>query len=144
MPRLYREAPLYSIWEGSGNVICLDVLRSLAKEPAAQEALIVEMRLGVSNDKRLDAYISDVESSLRMHARQVAENDGSESQWEARRLAEKAAIALQASLLQRHAPAEIADSFCQSRLSGDYGHTFGTLTKGTAAEAVLDHFCKNL
>jgi putative acyl-CoA dehydrogenase len=144
MPRLYREAPLYSIWEGSGNVICLDVLRSLAKEPAALEALIVEMRLGVSNDKRLDAYVSEVESFLRMHARQVAENDGSESQWEARRLSEKAAIALQASLLQRHAPAEIADSFCQSRLSGDYGHTFGTLPKGTAAETILDHFCKNL
>ena len=144
MPRLYREAPLYSIWEGSGNVICLDVLRSLAKEPAALEALIVEMRVGVSNDKRLDAYVSEVESSLRMHARQVAEGSGSESQWEARRLSEKAAIALQASLLRRHAPTEIADTFCQTRLHGDYGHTFGTLPKGTAAHAILDRFCKNL
>jgi putative acyl-CoA dehydrogenase len=144
MPRLYREAPLYSIWEGSGNVICLDVLRSLAKEPAALDALIQEMRQGASNDKRLDAYISDVESSLRNHARQVAENGGSDSQWEARRLTERAAIALQASLLRRHAPSGVAEAFCQTRLLGDYGRTFGTLPKGTPAQAILDRFCKNL
>jgi putative acyl-CoA dehydrogenase len=144
MPRLYREAPLYSIWEGSGNVICLDVLRTLAKEPAALDALIQEMRQGASNDKRLDAYVSDVESSLRNHARQVAENSGSDSQWEARRLTEKAAIALQASLLRRHAPTGVAEAFCQTRLLGDYGRTFGTLPKGTPAQAILDRFCKNL
>jgi len=144
MPRLYREAPLYSIWEGSGNVICLDVLRSLAKEPAALDALIQEMRQGASNDKRLDSYVSDLESSLRNHARQVAENSGSDSQWEARRLTEKAAIALQASLLRRHAPTGVAEAFCQTRLLGDYGHTFGTLPKGTAAQVILDRFCKNL
>ena len=144
MPRLYREAPLYSIWEGSGNVICLDVLRSLAKEPAALEALIEEMRLGTSADKRLQAYVSGVESSLREHAQQVAKDRGSDSQWESRRLTEQAALALQASLLRRHAPAEAADAFCTTRLRGDYGHTFGTLPKGSAAQAILDRFCKNL
>jgi putative acyl-CoA dehydrogenase len=144
MPRLYREAPLYSIWEGSGNVICLDVLRSLAKEPAALEALIEEMRLGTSADKQLQAYVSGVESSLREHAQQVAKDRGCDSQWEARRLTERAAIALQASLLRRHAPAEAADAFCTTRLRGDYGHTFGTLPKGSAAQAILDRFCKNL
>jgi putative acyl-CoA dehydrogenase len=144
MPRLYREAPLYSIWEGSGNVICLDVLRSLAKEPAALDALIEEMRLGTSDDKQLQAHVSDVEFSLRKYAQQVAKDGGSDSQWEARRLSEKAALALQASLLLRHAPAELAEAFCQTRLGGDYGHTFGTLPKGTAAQAILDRFCKNI
>lgn len=144
MPRLYREAPLYSIWEGSGNVICLDVLRSLAKEPVALDALIEEMRLGTSDDKQLQAYVSGVESSLREHAQQVAKDRGSDSQWEARRLTEQAALALQASLLRRHAPAEAADAFCTTRLRGDYGHTFGTLPKGSAAQAILDRFCKNL
>jgi putative acyl-CoA dehydrogenase len=108
------------------------------------DALIQEMRQGASNDKRLDAYISDVESSLRNHARQVAENGGSDSQWEARRLTERAAIALQASLLRRHAPSGVAEAFCQTRLLGDYGRTFGTLPKGTPAQAILDRFCKNL
>jgi putative acyl-CoA dehydrogenase len=144
MPRLYREAPLYSIWEGSGNVICLDVLRSLAKEPTALEALIVEMRLGTSADKQLQAYVSDVESSLREHARELAKDGGSNSQWEARRLTERAAVALQASLLRCHAPAEAADVFCKTRLHGDYGHTFGSLPKGTAAQVILDRFSKNL
>ncbi len=144
MPRLYREAPLYSIWEGSGNVICLDVLRSLAKEPAALDALIAEMRLGTSDDKELQAHVSDVESSLRRHAHQVTKDGGSNSQWEARRLTEKAAMALQASLLRRHAPSELAEAFCQTRLRGDYGLTFGTLPKETAVQAILDRLCKNL
>jgi len=144
MPRLYREAPLYSIWEGSGNVICLDVLRSLAKEPAALDALIGEMRLGTSDDKQLQAHVSELESSLRKHAQQVAKNGGADSQWEARRLSERLALALQASLLRRHAPTELAEAFCSTRLRGNYGHAFGTLPKGTAAQAILDRFCKNL
>ena len=85
-----------------------------------------------------------MESSLREHAQQVAKDHGSDSQWEARRLTEQAALALQASLLRRHAPAEVADTFCTTRLRGDYGHTFGTLPKGLAAQAILDRFCKNL
>lgn len=144
MPRLYREAPLYSIWEGSGNVICLDVLRSLAKDPASLEALIAEMRLGTSDDKQLQAHVSDVEFSLRKHAQQAAKDGGADSQWEARRLTEKAAMALQASLLRRHASSELADAFCQTRLRGDYGHTLGTLPRGTAVQAILDRFCKNI
>src|SRR6266478_4769552 len=73
MPRLYREAPLYSIWEGSGNVICLDVLRTLAKEPGSLDALIQEIRLGAGADSRLDAFVSEAESSLRKHAQQIAQ-----------------------------------------------------------------------
>src|ERR1041385_219932 len=64
MPRLYREAPLYSIWEGSGNVICLDVLRALAKEPASREALLVELKSTAGADKRLDAYVTALEQQL--------------------------------------------------------------------------------
>ncbi|HEV3317397.1 MAG TPA: acyl-CoA dehydrogenase family protein, partial [Candidatus Angelobacter sp.] len=96
MPRLYREAPLNSIWEGSGNVICLDILRALAKEPASLDALISEIRLATGADSRLNAFIADVESSL------VKGRNGSDSEGQARQLAEKLALALQASLLVRH------------------------------------------
>jgi putative acyl-CoA dehydrogenase len=144
MPRLYREAPLYSIWEGSGNVICLDVLRALAKEPGALEALVKEMRLAIGAEKRLDAFIADVEASLRKHVKQTAEGGSYESEREARRLTEKAAIALQASLLVRHGPGKIADAFCATRLSGDGGHTFGTLPSGLDLLRVLDRVSANL
>ena len=144
MPRLYCEAPLYSIWEGSGNVICLDVLRALAKEPGALEALVKEMRLAIGAEKRLDAFIADVEASLRKHVKQTAEGGSYESEREARRLTEKAAIALQASLLVRHGPGKIADAFCATRLSGDGGHTFGTLPSGLDLLRVLDRVSANL
>src|SRR5437016_14623060 len=65
MPRLYREAPLNSIWEGSGNVICLDILRALGKEPATLEAVVSELRLSAGADPRLSALAADLESSLR-------------------------------------------------------------------------------
>lgn len=144
MPRLYREAPLYSIWEGSGNVICLDVLRALAKEPGALEALVSEMRLGIGADRRVDSFVADVEASLRKHTKQMAEGGSYELEREARRLTEKAAIALQASLLVRHGPGKIGDAFCATRLSGDGGHTFGTLPSGLDLPPVLDRVSANL
>jgi putative acyl-CoA dehydrogenase len=131
MPRLYREAPLNSIWEGSGNVICLDILRALAKEPATLDALISEIRLAAV-DPRLSALIADVESSL------AKGRNGSDSEVQARRLAEKLALALEASLLIRHSTPAIAEAFCNSRLSGDHGYTFGTLPAGTDIKAILD------
>lgn len=144
MPRLYREAPLYSIWEGSGNVICLDVLRALAKEPAALDALAAEMRAGAGADRRLDAFVSTVETSLRKHAREITRDNGSDSEWEARRLAEDAAVALQASLILRQGSPELAEAFCATRLNRDHGYNFGTLPKGVASKPILDRFCKNL
>jgi putative acyl-CoA dehydrogenase len=131
MPRLYREAPLNSIWEGSGNVICLDILRALAKEPASLDALIAEIRLPAGSDARLNAFIADVESSL------LKSRNGSDSEGQARRLAEKLALALQASLLVRYGSPAIAEAFCITRLAGDHGYTFGTLPTGVDINGIL-------
>ncbi len=111
MPRLYREAPLNSIWEGSGNVIALDVLRAIAREPEALDRVLAEIRLAI--DPRFEKFASNI------HA-EVAESD-------ARRFTERIAIALQASLLVRFSPPAISDGFCVSRLKGDAGRAFGTL-----------------
>lgn len=128
LPRLYREAPVNGIWEGSGNVICLDVLRALAKEPRCAEALVAELELGRGGDKRLDAHLDAVEAGLAARA-------GGEAG--ARRLVERLALALQASLLVRHAPRAVADAFCASRFSPEWGHAFGTLPAGLEVGTIL-------
>ncbi|MFG3122476.1 DNA alkylation response protein [Streptomyces sp. NPDC048201] len=127
MPRHYREAPLLSIWEGSGNVNALDVLRALGREPESAESLFGELALARGANARLDATAA----SLR---RELAEAD----QLSARRVVERMALALQASLLVRHAPPAVADAFCATRLGGDWGHAFGTLPSGTDLDAILD------
>ncbi len=126
LPRLYREAPLNSIWEGSGNVICLDVLRALHKEPHTRDALIAELRLGRGADRRLDAALDSAEAQL------VAPEESA-----ARRLVESLAIALQGSLLVRHSPKAISDAFCATRVGGDHGYAFGTLPSGLDVSAIL-------
>jgi putative acyl-CoA dehydrogenase len=126
LPRIYREAPLNSIWEGSGNVICLDVLRALHKEPQARDALLAEIRAGRGSDKRLDAAMDAVEARL---------VKPEESQ--ARSLVESLALALQGSLLVRFAPPCVSDAFCATRLQRDHGYTFGTLPPGLDAKAIL-------
>jgi len=123
MPRLYREAPLNSIWEGSGNVICLDILRALAKEPAAVDALVHEIGQNRGADPRLDNFTQDVETQL-THAQRGGD---AEAQAQARRLAEKLALALQAGLMVRHSSPEMAEAFLSSRIHGEHGYTFGTL-----------------
>ena len=137
MPRLYREAPLYSIWEGSGNVICLDVLRTLAKEPGSADALIAEMQLGADSDRRLQAFISDVAASLR---RWAGSKSGADSEREARTLVERSALALQGSLLVRYGSRDVADAFCSSRIAGRHGHAFGTLPNDADFQSILDGF----
>ena len=127
MPRLYREAPLNSIWEGSGNVICLDVLRALAKEPAAVEALLGELRAARGTDRRYDAHLDATEALL-----------ARAGESEARRLTEALALALQGALLIRHGPASVADAFCASRLASDWGRTLGTLPSGADIAALVD------
>ncbi|MFS3127712.1 acyl-CoA dehydrogenase family protein [Nocardioides sp. Bht2] len=129
MPRLYREAPLNSIWEGSGNVNALDVLRALGREPAAVAALMGEFEKSQGADARLDAVVARL-------GRELADQEAIESR--ARRLVELMALALQASLLVRHAPTPVADAFCASRLGGDWGHAFGTLPAGVDTGAILD------
>jgi putative acyl-CoA dehydrogenase len=128
LPRLYREAPLNSIWEGSGNVQALDVLRAIVKEPASVEAFFAELDRARGADPRLDDAVLGLKAGL-------ADLDDVESR--ARRLVERMALALQGSLLVRHAPAAVADAFCASRLAGDWGHAFGTLPRGVDTTAVL-------
>jgi putative acyl-CoA dehydrogenase len=144
LPRLYQEAPLYSIWEGSGNVICLDVLRSLAKVRHALDALVQEMRLGRGGDPRLNAYLAEIESSLHKHARQSALDDSAQSERQARTLAEKSALALQASLLVRHGSPAVAEAFCATRIARNYGHTYGTLPDEIDAQGILNSVWKDL
>jgi putative acyl-CoA dehydrogenase len=126
LPRIYREAPLNSIWEGSGNVICLDVLRALQKEPEAREALLDELRLARGGDRRLDAALDAVEAGLA-----AAEEAG------ARRLVESMALALQGSLLLRHCPSAVSDAFLATRLAGEGGFAFGSLSAGADVPAIL-------
>ncbi|MEU7136344.1 acyl-CoA dehydrogenase family protein [Streptomyces sp. NPDC046261] len=132
MPRLYREAPLLSIWEGSGNVAALDVLRVLEREPAALNAYFAEVGLAAGADRRLDeavARLRDLLGSLGDHRR---------AQQAARRVAEQITLVLQGSLLVRHSTPAVADAFCASRLGGDWGQAFGTLPAGTDFGPVLD------
>ncbi|MFJ6434044.1 acyl-CoA dehydrogenase family protein [Streptomyces sp. NPDC091416] len=118
MPRLLREAPLNSIWEGSGNVQALDVLRALQREPLALNAFLQEVGRARGADHRLDRAIRDLLTEL-------ADLQGIEAR--ARRLVERMALVLQGSLLVRWAPSEVADAFCASRLGGEWGSAFGTL-----------------
>jgi len=131
LPRLYREAPVNSIWEGSGNVMCLDVLRALAREPKTFEALRAELTAAAGADRRLDAHVSALDDALNR-------GGGEAGEAEARRLVERLALALQGALLVRHAPRAVADAFCASRLGGDWGRAFGTLPAGTDFGAILD------
>ena len=128
MPRLYREAPLNSIWEGSGNVICLDILRAIQKEPDALASVLDEIRLGRGADRHFDAWLERVETAVRTAATEA----------EARRLAETLALALQASLLVRFSIPAVADAFCATRLSPDGGRAFGTLPSHLDFGAVLE------
>ncbi|MGE5146211.1 MAG: acyl-CoA dehydrogenase family protein, partial [Candidatus Eiseniibacteriota bacterium] len=129
MPRLFRESPLNSIWEGSGNVITLDVLRTLAREPESIDAYIAEIEPAQGADRRLDAAVKAL--------KQAIIDDGAH-EFAARRLGEAMALVLQGALLVRHAPAPIADAFCASRLGGDWGFAFGTLPGGVDLDAVID------
>ncbi|WP_345571048.1 acyl-CoA dehydrogenase family protein [Streptomyces plumbiresistens] len=126
MPRHYREAPLLSIWEGSGNVNALDVLRALRRESGSAQALFAELALARGADARLDAAVTRLKD-------QVAQT----SEAGARRLVELMALTLQASLLVRHAPPAVADAFCATRLGGDWGHAFGTLPDTADLDTVL-------
>jgi len=131
MPLLYRDAPLNSIWEGSGNVAALDVLRAIVKEPEGLPAFIAECELAVGANAALDAHLSRLrDDSTAVFGRQ-------DPQFEARRIVEDLALALQASLLVRHAPAPVADAFCASRLDREGGRVYGTLPPGVDAKAII-------
>jgi putative acyl-CoA dehydrogenase len=127
MPRLYREAPLQSIWEGSGNVAALDALRALTREPQAAEAFFAELDLAAGADHHLDEAIG------RLRKAALAPEEAT-----ARRLVEAMAVALQAALLVRHGDPAVADAFTASRLAGDRGRAYGTLPPGVSFREILD------
>ena len=129
MPRLLRESPLNSIWEGSGNVQALDVLRALQREPEAMNAFLREIGKARGADHRLDGAIKGLLTEL-------ADLTGIEAR--ARRLVERMALVLQGTLLVRWAPSEVADAFCASRLGGDWGTAFGTLPHTLDLASVVD------
>ncbi|MFF0791840.1 acyl-CoA dehydrogenase family protein [Streptomyces spiralis] len=128
MPRLYREAPLNGIWEGSGNVNALDMLRALTREPESLDAFRTEVEAAAGADRRLDTAWRELRAELA---------PTEDAALRARRVIERAALVLQGSLLVRHAPAAVADAFCASRLAGDRGLAFGTLPSGTDFPGLL-------
>jgi putative acyl-CoA dehydrogenase len=134
MPLLYRDAPLNSIWEGSGNVAALDVLRAIVKEPEGLPAFLAECELAIGADRRLDLHLERTRDRIRSLFA-AAEGD---SQFQARGVVEDLAIALQGSLLVRHAPPVVADAFCAARLAGESGRVYGTLPAGVDAAAIIE------
>jgi putative acyl-CoA dehydrogenase len=138
LPRLYRDAPLNSVWEGSGNVNALDVLRALVRAPGSADVLLADIGLAAGGDRRLDA----AQERLGRELKEAAAASGAESQYRARRLAALIAVTLQASLLVRHAPAAVADAFCASRVGSPDGPggppgAFGMLPDGLDLDPVL-------
>jgi len=138
LPRIYREAPLNSIWEGSGNVTSLDVLRALARTERAAEALLTELDAATGADASLDTAVA----GLKRDVAALAGATSLEAQHEARRLAGQIAVALAAALLVRHAPAPVAGAYCASRLgpgaASGPGAPFGTLPAGLDLAAIID------
>jgi putative acyl-CoA dehydrogenase len=126
LARLYREAPLNGIWEGSGNVICLDALRSLQKEPASMEVLLEEIGKG---EERVRKQAQSVLAALR---------DAVTAESQARRVVESLAIALQASLMVRHSSEGAAQAFCSSRIDGNWGRALGTLAPGVPYQEIAE------
>jgi putative acyl-CoA dehydrogenase len=129
MPRLYRQAPLNSIWEGSGNVIALDVLRAMDKQAETVAAVTAELALAQGADPRYDAAVRRLSAEL---------GDRDQLPLRARRIAGLLALCLQASLLLRFAPTEVADTFCATRLGGDGGGVPGTLPPASPVTALVD------
>jgi putative acyl-CoA dehydrogenase len=135
LPRLFRESPLNSLWEGAGNVNALDLLRAASREPETVEALLAEIRLATGADARLDDAAAAFEAELR---------NPDEREFRTRRIVELAALCLQASLLVRHAPPEVADAFCATRLAGEGGRAYGTLPVRIDAGAIVERHTPHL
>ena len=133
MPRLFRESPVNAIWEGSGNVQCLDTLRALQKSPESLDAFLAEVRQARGSDRRFDSFVdrlgTDVSGAIG-NPEQIA--------FQARDLVDRLAVSLQASLLIRHAPAAVADAFCASRIASQGIHNIGTLPSGVDAKAIIE------
>jgi len=128
MPRLFRESPVNAIWEGSGNIQCLDVLRAMQKTPAVVQAFFSELSRARGSDSRLDAWVASLHRDF---------GDLGELEYRARSLVDRMALAVQAALLVQHAPPAVADAFCASRLSGEGHRNYGTLPRGADCAALI-------
>lgn len=135
MPRLYRDAPINTIWEGSGNVQCLDILRILQRDPTALEAFLAEIHSAKGSDARLDKHINA------LHQQLTKRNN---IEYQARSLAKNMALALQGALLINNAPSHVADAFCAARLQNSCGLTYGMLADGIDCAALIDRGRINL
>jgi putative acyl-CoA dehydrogenase len=128
MPRIYREMPLLSIWEGSGNVAALDALRAMSSQPMAVEAVFAELDAAAGASSSLDQAVIRLRKEL---------GDLDDIQYRARRVVETMALCIQGALLVRHGDQAVADAFCASRLGGDWGGAFGTLPRGIDTDRIL-------
>jgi len=128
MPRLFRESPVNAIWEGSGNVQCLDVLRAMRRTPAVVDAFFAELAPARGASARLDRWVVDLQRDL---------GDEDDAEYRARGVVDRMALALQAALLVRHAPAAVADAFCASRLDSAGPRNYGTLPSGADCAAII-------
>ncbi|MVU82910.1 DNA alkylation response protein [Nocardia sp. ET3-3] len=129
MPRLYREAPLMSIWEGSGNVAALDALRAMGRQPETVEAFFNEVNLSRGANRHLDEAIDRIGKEL---------TDFADIEYRARRVVELMALVLQGAQLVRHGHPAVADAFCATRFGGDWGIAFGTLPAGVDVEPIIE------
>ena len=129
MPRLYREAPVNSIWEGSGNIMCLDVLRAMQREKAAIPALLAELEHAKGANSALDTAADTLMDEL---------NDTDDLEFRARRITEMMAVTWQGALLVRHAPAAVSDAFCASRLGARWSGAYGGLPSSVDFGAIID------
>ena len=130
MPRLFRESPVNSIWEGSGNVQCLDMLRAMHRNKGSVEAFLSEVGLVKGDDERMDKFVDKL-------GRELGDNDNIE--YRAREIVGKMALALQGSLLIKHGDADIAEAFCRSRLSANHsGWVYGTLPRGINCQSIIE------
>ena len=129
----YREQPVMAVWEGSGNVIALDVLRAMTREPESIAAFDAEVNLARGASTILDAHLDNVRAQLS----ELATLDPSSAQRRARRVVESMALALEASLLVRFSPTPVSDAFIEARLGNDRGAEYGTLPVGADLTAIL-------
>jgi putative acyl-CoA dehydrogenase len=129
LPRLYREAPVNSLWEGSGNVNALDVLRAMSREPESTAAFFAEVDQAKGSDARLDRAVADLKREL---------TNASDAESRARRVVERMAVVLQGSLLLRYGDPAVAQAFCASRIGGDWGYSFGTLPSSRELASIVE------
>ncbi|MGD9681040.1 MAG: isovaleryl-CoA dehydrogenase [Candidatus Obscuribacterales bacterium] len=142
MPRLLRESPLNSIWEGSGNVICLDVIRALAKEPDTLDAIGTELESARGKNRTYDRYLASVMKALRDMQASLGRGEAAvmKSQLTARRLVERTGLALQACQMIKFAEPSSARAFISSRLGTQHGYTFGTLSASPPPRGLLEAY----